>query len=371
MKKVQKRKPRAGLFLSLIAYALILVVLTILNEIGSDRWWFGAVYLYLPQALWLLPLVPLTLFSLKYARRWIWVQGVFLLWVCGPIMGFHWNFRGQTPPNTHETVIRVMTCNIKFGLRDISELMKDMALYQPDVVFLQEASNMLYGPLGDFFRGWNAEAIDQYLILSRLPLSKAEVRWMSFPGEEWPCLRTQVHVGQTPVTLYNVHFLTPRQGFKDFRAARRKPGLLPEAIQTLQDNVENRLIQARKISDLIRQEQGPVMVAGDLNSSDASEACETLREAGLHDAFAESGRGYGYTYGHFLLRNRLPWIRNSWVRIDHIMLSKQLRSLRCWTGTGKASDHRPVIADVIVTTPYTDAIKETDSPQRHKEHRGH
>jgi endonuclease/exonuclease/phosphatase family metal-dependent hydrolase len=77
-----------------------------------------------------------------------------------------------------------------------------------------------------------------------------------------------------------------------------------------------------------------------------------LRDANLHDAFAEGGRGYGYTYGHFLLRNRIPWLPGaSWMRIDHIMLSRRFRTLRCWTGTGKASDHRPVFADLLVGAP--------------------
>jgi endonuclease/exonuclease/phosphatase family metal-dependent hydrolase len=123
---------------------------------------------------------------------------------------------------------------------------------------------------------------------------------------------------------------------------------LPSAIQQLDDNVEARLSQARALRELIRQEREPVVVAGDLNSPDASLACATLREAGLHDAFAEGGKGYGYTYGHFLLRRRFPWHGASWMRIDHIMLSSQLQSYACRAGTANDSEHRPVIADVVL-----------------------
>jgi endonuclease/exonuclease/phosphatase family metal-dependent hydrolase len=36
------------------------------------------------------------------------------------------------------------------------------------------------------------------------------------------------------------------------------------------------------------------------------------------------------------------------MRLDHIMASPQLRVCRCWVGNGWASDHRPVIADLIL-----------------------
>jgi len=123
---------------------------------------------------------------------------------------------------------------------------------------------------------------------------------------------------------------------------------LPKAIQQLENNVEARLTQVRTLREYVRQEQGPVIIVGDLNSPDASLVCKTLRAVDLHDAFAEGGKGYGYTYGHFLLQHRVPALNVSWMRIDHIMLSSQFQSRHCWTGTGKASDHRPVIADLVL-----------------------
>ena len=120
------------------------------------------------------------------------------------------------------------------------------------------------------------------------------------------------------------------------------------AIEELEENVEARLSKARALGRLIRQEREPIVVAGDLNSPDASLACATLRQAGLHDAFAQAGKGYGYTYGHFLLRRRLPWLAVPWVRIDHVMLSGYLTSRACWAGTEDLSDHRPVIADIAL-----------------------
>jgi vancomycin resistance protein VanJ len=341
------------LFLLLtFSYGAILAAITALDCFGADHWWFGALNLYIPQAMWVVPAVILTFFSLRVARHWIWMPGLCVLWVLGPIMGFCWS--PQAPPEPAGTLsMRIMTCNAKYGNRDIAALINDIARHVPDVVLLQDAGGSLSSPLGDYFREWNVRSFGEYVIASRFPLSAAEVRWISFPGEKQTCLRCRLLIGATAITIYNVHFQSPRVGLNAFRTARKRPWYLPKAIHQLENNAEARLMQARAIREFVRQEQGPVIVAGDLNSPDPSQACLTLRDAGLHDAFAEGGRGYGYTYGHFLFQHRLPWLQVSWMRIDHIMISAQLKSFRCRTGTGEASDHRPVIADLILKLPWS------------------
>jgi Endonuclease/Exonuclease/phosphatase family len=247
-----------------------------------------------------------------------------------------------------------MTWNVKYGGNNeltLLNLIYDIDWIRPDIVLLQDAGDLLSGALGEFFRTWNVSSFGQYIIASKFPLDEAEVRWISFPGEKHTCLRSRVHIGDTAITLYNVHFQTPRWGLNPFRKARRRPWYLPNAIQQLENNVEARLTQARTIREFIQQEQGPVIVAGDMNSPDASLVCATLRDAGLHDAFAEGGRGYGYTYGYALLRHRVPWFRVSWMRIDHIMMNSYLKARRCWTGAANASDHRPVITDLVLGLP--------------------
>jgi len=247
----------------------------------------------------------------------------------------------------------MMTWNVKHGGHNrITQLAITGYIDEtgPDVVLLQDAGGALNGPIGRFFRQWHVRSFGQYVIASQLPLEEAEVRSLPFFGETHTCLRCRLHVGTKTLILYNVHFESPREGLAAFRGVRRQPWYLPRAAQQLEENVEARISQARALRELIRQEREPVVVAGDLNSPDASLALALLREAGLHDAFAEGGRGYGYTYGHFLLQRRLPWHGASWMRIDHIMLSSELQSRVCRAGTDKYSEHRPVIADVVFRT---------------------
>ncbi|MGD0229190.1 MAG: endonuclease/exonuclease/phosphatase family protein [Syntrophorhabdales bacterium] len=329
------------------AYGAILAVVTALDRLGADRWWFGALNLYLPQMAWAVPGILLAVLSLKAARRWVWAPLLCVAWVLGPIMGFCWHT--QAPPGSAD--VRIMTWNVKYGGNNkVTQLAitYDIDAAEPDVVLLQDAGGLLNGPIGRFFQGWNVCSFGQYVIASKLPLDEAEVRLIPFPGENHTCLRCRLRIGAKTLILYNVHFQSPRQGLDAFREARKQPSYLPSAVQQLEDNVEARLSQARALGELIRQEREPVVVGGDLNSPDASLACATLREAGLHDAFAEGGKGYGYTYGHFLLRRRLPWLGTSWMRIDHVMLSPQLQSRACRAGTANVSEHRPVIADVVL-----------------------
>jgi len=331
-------------------YGVILAALTILNSHGADRWLFGALNLYLPQAIWLIPGIFLIFFSLMFARSWTWMPALCVIWVLGPIMGFSWP--RHAPPEMSGTIpVRIMTCNAKYGMHDVTPLIDDMIKYKPEVVLLQDMLKPLSGPLAIYFRKWHIRSFGQYIIASKYPLSELEDLVNSFPGEEHICVRCQINISGTVITLYNVHLKTPREGLNAFRTVKRQPTYLPKAIRRFETNVEARLIQARTLGGYVRQEQGPVIVAGDFNSPNASLACAILRDSNLHDAFDEGGKGYGYTYGHFLLQHRIPWLHISWMRIDHILMSSQLYTFHCWTGTSKASDHRPVFADILLKRP--------------------
>ena len=329
-------------------YGIVLALLTLLDWSGADRFWLGALNIYLPQAIWALPGLPLVFFIFRADRSWVWLPLLCVVWVLGPIMGFHWS-RQPAQAAPARLTLRVMTWNIKYGSYELAPLIAEISHNAPDVVLFQDAVGSLSGPLGNYFKDWQVRSHGQFVIASRHPLSEAEVHELPGNGQEY--LRCQLYLGASVVTLYDVHFKTPRRSLNAFRAARKEPWDLPRAIQVFDHNVTTRLIQAISVCAGLNRESGPVILAGDLNSPDASLACATLRDAGLHDAFAQRGRGYGFTYGHFLFKHRLPWLKISWMRIDHIMMDRHFRTERCWAGTGQASDHRPVIADLVLQSP--------------------
>jgi endonuclease/exonuclease/phosphatase (EEP) superfamily protein YafD len=337
---------RTTLLVLIVLYGMTLAVITSVNHMGAEHWWLGALNLYLPQVLWAAPALLLLAVSPMAGRHWIWLPALYMVWVLGPIMGFRWS--SQTPPGPMTTpVLRVLTCNAKFGVRDSGELLNDIVRYQPEVVLLQDANGLLNSPDGKCFAKWNVRSFGQYVIASKLPLSAAKVHTVSSPSGNFAFLRCQVSHGASVIALYNVHFQSPRDSLNAFRTEREGSWHFPDAIQELEQNAATRLHQAREIRKLVESESCPVILAGDLNSPEPSRVCATLKDAGLQDAFSEGGRGYGYTYGHFLLQHRIPWLHLSWMRLDHIMASSRMHVWRCWVGNGWASDHRPVIADLI------------------------
>jgi len=344
---------KAAFFLHCLTglYGLCLATITFLNWKGPDFFWLGALNLYLPQVMWTIPGILLSLFTFKLDRSRTWVPLLCVLWVLGPIMGFCWSLN-EPEPAPGSLTLRVMTWNIKYTPSKNALLLDELARHKPDVVFFQDAGRSLRGPLGKYFDKWNTYTSSQYVIASRYPLSHLEIHELPLSGKgKQRFLRCRLLLGSTVVSLYNLHFITPRESLNAIKATRNRLGDLPEAGSTMDSNVKIRTAQADAIGEYLRGESGPVILAGDLNAPDPSRVCGTLREAGLHDAFAEGGKGYGYTYGHFLFEDRYPWLRVSWMRIDHIMVSSGFQTRRCWTGTGRASAHRPVIADLILKNP--------------------
>jgi len=330
-----------------VLYLVLLASITILNRLGADRFWLGALNLYLPQAMWLVPGLILLIVALTAARRWIWLPLVGILWVLGPIMGLSLPIKAyDMAPG--DVLLRVMTCNTKYGRYAPDALLTDLARYRPDLLLFQDAEAVRKGELGRFLRTWHVHYHEQFVIASRFPLSDVQALRIDAPDVAEECLRARLRVGDRTVTVYNVHLQTPRTGLNAFRTVKRRPWFLPKAVDRFEANVEIRLAEARALQELVAQERGPVVLAGDLNSPESSEACLMLRRAGLHDAFSEAGTGYGYSYGHKLLQHRLPWIRFSWMRIDHIMMNDRLHAVSCWTGNGESSEHRPVIADLVL-----------------------
>ena len=268
-------------------YGVLLAGITVLNLMSADRFWLGALNLYMPQIMWGVPGLMLAFYTFKTDRAWTWLPLLGVLWVLGPIMGFCWPLQMAKPASASESLnLRVMTWNIKYGRYDTGLLIEELVRHDPDLVFFQDAIGSLGGRLGEYFKAWHVRKYGQYVIASRYPLSEAEVYELPSSGKKREYfVRCRMRVGHEAVSLYNVHFKTPRRSINAFRAARREPGHLPKAIEHFDSNVEVRKAQAASVLEYLSRERGPVILAGDLNAPDHSLVCATLRSGGLHDAF--------------------------------------------------------------------------------------
>lgn len=106
--------------------------------------------------------------------------------------------------------------------------------------------------------------------------------------------------------------------------------------------MNDRLVQSGLLAEHLRQMKRPRIVAGDLNAPETSAVVKTLLHTGLRDAFSSAGVGYGYTHGHALK------LGMSFLRIDHVLVSDDIGVVQTEVGGAVASEHRPVIADLLL-----------------------
>lgn len=220
--------------------------------------------------------------------------------------------------------VRLFDANVYAANSRPGGIAEEIRASRPDVVFLQESTPAIL------------EAIDATGALDELPYRLTVPRRDPAAGllaARWPLLDSDiVEVGGRPVLLratveteggplrlYAVHVVAPFGG-------GRGPWI----------------DQMRGITDAVRTERLPVLMAGDFNATWGNRAFHRLLGAGLTDAAAARGRPFQMTWrqGRFL-----PPL----TRIDHVLTTDGLTAVAIRTGEGHGSDHRPIVADLVRT----------------------
>jgi len=160
-----------------------------------------------------------------------------------------------------------------------------------------------------------------------------------FPNTRNICIYTDVLWNGDTVRIYNNHLQSislrksNRRFIKNFDPLGDDENLekLKDISFRLKHAFVERAKQARIISEHIRKCPYPVIVCGDFNDTPISYAYFQMKK-GLTDAFTGSGEGFGNTY-----RGNFPS-----YRIDYILHSKDLQSVRFQRHRVPLSDHYPV-----------------------------
>ena len=239
---------------------------------------------------------------------------------------------GQSPPSTTTpaAALRVFSANLRFGNPDGRPIAREAMASGADVVALQELTEVHLESL-------RAEGVlDAYphavvdarsgafgsAILSKLPLADARVDDLG----GLPMSRATVTVAGRPVDLLNVHTLSPMSG----------------------GNFDVRDRQLDALADLAAGSDGSdgpesraVVMVGDFNANRWHPAFRRLLDSGLGDAHEQVGRGLARTWPN---GRRLP----SFALLDHVLVSPPIIAVSVREGTGRGSDHRPVVADLAL-----------------------
>ena len=101
---------------------------------------------------------------------------------------------------------------------------------------------------------------------------------------------------------------------------------------------EKRKEKATFLKKTILENTLPMIVMGDMNDFNASAPMDSLKDAGMKNAWWEGGFGYGATYHE-------GWLR---LRIDHIYYNDKLRLKDVKVVKTNLSDHNILIADFSI-----------------------
>jgi endonuclease/exonuclease/phosphatase (EEP) superfamily protein YafD len=310
--------------------------------IDPESWPDLALLQYMPWAVLLAPASLLGLAMWPLRGVWRWAAWLPTLLVLGPIMDL-----GLGHPDDGSMRLRMMTYNTKSFLAPgqpggVKRLAMEVWQADPDIVVMQDAGNVPTWATQDpanyrlMMGDRHMETFGQYVIASRYPLSDCQPGFIPYEDHQHSFFHCKVDVHGRQVMLVTVHFNTPRDGLNATRHEGRK------GLSAWKANMAERLYQSSYLAEFVRHVKGPCIVAGDLNAPERSRVVQNLLTRGMRDAFSASSWGWGYTHGHSLSK---MW---SFLRIDHILVSEDIGVLRAWAGGRVASEHRPVIADLVL-----------------------
>ncbi len=221
--------------------------------------------------------------------------------------------------------VRLLSANVYASNEEPARYAEEIRASGADIVFLQEATPTFL------------DALDRSGAIAELPHRIVVTRTDPFAAvvaSRWPLLdqdvveldrrpilvRATVDIRGVPVRLYSVHVVAPFGGNRP--AWTRELGA---------------------VADAVRAEPGPVLVAGDFNATWGNRPFRRLLDAGLTDGAAARGRPFQMTWPRD--RRLVPPV----ARIDHVLTTAGLTVTAIWTGPGRGSDHRPVMAVIALT----------------------
>lgn len=233
--------------------------------------------------------------------------------------------------------LRVMTWNAHFLNENSAAFFAAIAAEQPDLIAIQE----LGAPLAEAIRAQLSERFPYQelypahnpagmAILSRYPFVMTTPPDFS-PGRGCNCHLVTIDIAGQPITLINTHPWPPKTGLTgggtfDFDTEN-------------QDRIFDQLLRR------VAEAASPLLVVGDLNTMPIQANYRRLTQL-LQDAYVTSGVGPASTFP--VVRSDQSWLRQPLIRIDYIFYDTAWQAQQTWVGTIDGSDHRYVMADLIL-----------------------
>ena len=180
-------------------------------------------------------------------------------------------------------------------------------------------------------QGWDLHCIGQMCLASAYKLKFLNSQSRKILGGFGHLgLLYEIQINQRKIYVMNLHLETPRKGFEDFQLSKLN-------FEAIFKNTEKRYIESSIISSWVENKL-PIIILGDFNMPVES---SIYRENFGHyqNTFNEAGFGFGFTKHTRMLG----------VRIDHILTDDNFNVIHAKTGRDVGSDHRPMLATVVLS----------------------
>jgi endonuclease/exonuclease/phosphatase (EEP) superfamily protein YafD len=255
-------------------------------------------------------------------------------------MGFELGWRSWLGGDSSGTPIRVVTYNVAGGASLNTSLPWIIEETRGDIFGFQECGSGLATAVRELPDiAWSTYIQGSLCLVSRYPITGArqlEREHIRAARGSGMVIEYTIDLSGRDIHLTNLHLDTPRAGLAPVRA-----GDLEEGFANLQSKSLVRDIESRQARSWVDAGKGAIVVLGDFNLP--VESVIYKRHWGdLRNAFSHIGLGFGFT-------RYAGWIR---ARIDHVLVGDGWHVESAYVGPDFGSDHRPMIADLILLDGY-------------------
>lgn len=331
---------RRVVVVAVFSYAISLTLLFLVMELIGERWWPIAILLYLPQRIFLLPIIVLfpaaLLADASISTFTVLTASVIIFLWHDP---FYLGMSGASGP----IKIKVVTNN--YGQNHHLPIQPFIKAEEPDFVGLDDSPGQ--GPgFERAFPDRDVRAVGQFVFISKARVTSAtSLDWPRWRGGPIAAVFEVPWQGEN-LAIYTVHLPTPRGDFAKLAGL----GLLRELAGHNRRRSDNmsfaeamtaRVQLARDLASVFAREKRPFIAMGDFNMPSDGYVNHVITW-GLLDCFAQAGRGFGFTFPCDT-DNPLT-LGGPWLRLDYVLAGPGWRASDCRVEPGRRSQHRAVVA---------------------------
>jgi len=311
--------------------------------------WLAVVFIFFRKRIWIFLLILLpswknvsVVFSIHIPKEFVAKKDPRQLRLLS------WNVNGMLYPLSDLTIrdekqaammqfIRMTNADV-LCFQDYSEAA--WAPGKPNIAYMKDSLGYPYHYFSDDFSNYGT------IIFSRLPIiDSGHIKYPTRTAFTESLAFATIGFGGDTLRLYNTHLrsmflhsdlLTPYNvGYLPFIAADTGYLFHTNRLERLTYFDTLHVAQARFLKQELNKTNMPYIFCADLNSVPSSYVYHHIKE-GMQDAFLEKGAGLGGTYHRFTFS----------LRIDVVLLSKQLKATQYFSPRPDLSDHYPIVTDI-------------------------